>query len=80
MRIKNTVLKADAMLKKINERYDMQAANAMDIKQAYGGNLESIFCAFRFGYMQGMKAAKAESKKEGTSGEKLVHSDSEKQG
>ena len=63
MAIKNVVKKADSLIGTINPRYDMTINNVKEIHDMYGGSFETICCSFRFGYMQGMKAAKAEMKK-----------------
>lgn len=65
MGVKNVVLKADAVIKKIDPRYDMTFDQAISIKQFYGGNVESIACAFNFGYLQGMKVANSAGNNEG---------------
>ena len=63
MTIKNTVEKANSMRGMINPHYNMTIVNATEIHDVYGGNFESICCSFRFGYLQGVKAAKAEMRK-----------------
>ena len=65
MTIKNTVQKADSIIGQINPYYDMTVNNAKEIHEVYGGGLDAICCSFRFGYLQGMKAAKAELKRGG---------------
>lgn len=64
MGIKNVIQKSDATLGKINPRYDLTCENMREIRDTYGGSFDVICCSFRFGYLQGMKAAKAEMKKE----------------
>lgn len=46
----------------INIRYDLCAENITDIKDASHDIYDLICNGFRFGYMQGLKAAKAEMK------------------
>lgn len=46
----------------INIRYDLCAENITDIKNASRDMYDLICNRFRFGYMQGLKAAKAEMK------------------
>ena len=65
MRVKNVVSKASTIIETINPRYDISCENIREIHDIYGGSFEAICCSFRFGYMQGMKAAKAEEKKGG---------------
>lgn len=56
--IKNTVALIRKSIGHIDSRYDLLARNVEDIY--------NMSCnGFRFGYMQGMKAAKAEMKKGG---------------
>lgn len=63
--VKNVVEKAKSVTEKINPYYDMSFENMREIYNTYGGNFEVICCSFRFGYLQGIKAAKAEMKKRG---------------
>lgn len=67
MGIKNVVLDAGKIMK-IDSQYDMTLDQAISIKQFYGGNVESIACAFNYGYLQGMKAANSAGDNEGTEG------------
>ncbi len=61
-RVKNCVKKADQV--KINEYYDMTVENLQEIRDAYKNQLPSmLYAAFRFGYLQGQKAQRAEEKK-----------------
>ena len=59
-RLTGVVAKANQLVGKINPHYDLTSGNIQEIHREYGGNIESICCAFKFGYLQGMKAAKAE--------------------
>lgn len=61
--MKNVVEKAKTMHGKINPRYDLRVNEIVEIYDTYGGNFDVICCSFKFGYLQGMKAAKAEMKK-----------------
>jgi hypothetical protein len=65
MPIKNAVQKANLMIGQINPHYDMTVNNVKEIHEVYGGSFETICCSFRLGYLQGMKAAKAEMKRGG---------------
>ena len=47
----------------IVDRYDMGVCNVKDIKEGSKDMFDMIVNGFRFGYMQGMKAARAEMKK-----------------
>lgn len=50
---------------RIDARYDMHQSNAKEIRAASSGALDMIYNGFKFGYMQGMKAAKAAAQKGG---------------
>ena len=53
------------MLGKVNNRYDLTANEMNDIYQKYKNDMVGLIgCAFRFGYLQGSKAVKAEMRKE----------------
>lgn len=61
----NAVEKAEKMLGKINNRYNLTAREMDEIYQEYNHDMfDLISCAFRFGYLQGSKAVKAEMRKE----------------
>lgn len=60
---KNVVQKSNSMIGQINPRYDMTVNNVKEIHEVYGGSFDTICCSFRLGYLQGMKAAKAEMKR-----------------
>lgn len=64
-RIKNAMKVIEASAGKINVAYDMSIENISEIYEASGNPFNMISNGFRFGYMQGMKAAKAEVKKGG---------------
>lgn len=63
--MKNVVEKAQDMIGKINPYYDMSFGNIMEIYEKSDNPINMISTSFSFGYMQGMKAAKAEMKKGG---------------
>ena len=63
--VKNAVEKTKSMTGKINPYYDMSFENVSEIYNTYGGNFEVICCSFKFGYLQGIKTAKAEMRKRG---------------
>lgn len=46
-----------------NNRYTIRFNNVCDIRKASSGEYDLISNSFYFGYMQGMKAAKAEMRK-----------------
>lgn len=64
-RIKNAVQKAESMTGKINPHYDMSISNMKEIYRESIGVWDMIHYSFQFGYLQGMKAARAEMKKGG---------------
>ena len=62
--VRNTMKLVNKAEGKISDGYDMHTKNMLDIYNASNGDrCRMIFNAFRFGYMQGMKAAKAEMRK-----------------
>ena len=64
-RIKNVLEKAENMTGKINTYYDI---SGLQIAEIYNGSrnwYQAISNGFKIGYLQGMKAAKAEVKKGG---------------
>lgn len=63
--LKSVVSKANAIIETINPCYDMSCKNMREIRDTYGGSFNAICCSFQFGYLQGMKAAKAEMEKGG---------------
>ena len=66
--VRNTMRLIEESNKKNNARYDMNIKNIDDIQQSNGDIFGMIYDSFRFGYMQGMKATKAEIKKGGANG------------
>ena len=61
----NTVEKAEKMLGKINSRYNLTCKEMDEIYRGCNHDIFNIIsCAFRFGYLQGSKAVKAEMRKE----------------
>lgn len=57
-----TIRAADAV--RTNPYYAMRVRHANEIQEAFGGSYDAIYCAFRFGYAQGVKAQKAAQKRE----------------
>jgi hypothetical protein len=64
MGVKNVILAAGEVTK-VDPHYDMTFDQALSIKNYYGGNVESIACAFNYGYLQGMTAANSAGNNEG---------------
>ena len=64
-RVRNTMQLINGSVGKIDVRYDLYAENITDIYDASRNDFDLICNGFRFGYLQGMKAAKAEMKKAG---------------
>lgn len=62
-RVKKTMQLIEESIGKINNDYDMCIENIEDIGKASQNAYDLICNGFRFGYMQGMKAARAERKK-----------------
>lgn len=62
-KVKNTMKLINSSIRKINNNYDMTVQNVRDIADASNEKYDLIVYGFRFGYIQGMKAAKAEMKK-----------------
>ena len=62
-RVKNTMKLIASYLKQANGNYALYANNIEDIYKISNTPCELIYNGFRFGYMQGMKAAKAELRK-----------------
>ena len=65
--VKNTMNLARKAKFVIDTKYDIYANNADDIYRESDSVFDMIINGFNFGYMQGMKAAKAEMKKCGAS-------------
>ncbi len=63
--IKNVIEKVEFTKVKINHRYGLTVGNAAEIREKSSGDFDMICNSFAFGYMQGMKAARAEMKKAG---------------
>lgn len=61
--VKNTMELVEKTSGCINARYDMHICNLLDIHKASSDTYDMICNGFRFGYIQGMKAAKAEERK-----------------
>lgn len=62
-RVKNTMDLISRSKVHINARYDMCIENIYDIYKASADCTDLICNGFKFGYIQGMKAAKAEMKR-----------------
>lgn len=63
-RVKNVVEKAESMMGKIPSGYQMSMSQIIELYNAFSNDQVSLIInSFQFGYMQGMKAAKAEMKK-----------------
>lgn len=60
--VSRTIKVAEAV--KVNSYYDMRVRHAREIQEAFGGTFDAIYCAFRFGYAQGVRAEKAAQKRE----------------
>ncbi len=60
MGVKNTMKVADSALGKVNPKYDLTQKNWIDIVESSGNLFDAAKNGFRFGYMQGVKAARAE--------------------
>jgi len=56
--VRNTMQLINSTVGKIDDKYDMTAENMYDILNASDDKINLITNSFRFGYMQGMKAAK----------------------
>lgn len=64
-RIQNAMKVVETSIGKINTAYEMSVDNIAEIYEASNDSFEMICNGFKFGYMQGMKAAKAEMRKGG---------------
>lgn len=64
-RIKNAIKLIEASTEKINVAYEMSIGNMTEIYEASSTPFEMISNSFAFGYMQGMKAARAKMRKAG---------------
>lgn len=61
----NTVEKAEKMIGKVNNRYNLTCKEMEEMYREYNHDIFNLIsCAFRFGYLQGSKAVKAEMRKE----------------
>ena len=71
MPVKNVIKKTKNMVGTINPYYDMTFLNMMEIYNAYSKQpFDQICSSFKFGYLQGMKAARAEIERGGRKNEK----------
>ncbi len=64
-KVKNTMELVKKSIGHIDSNYTMYAGNIKDIMEASENGYDLICNGFRFGYMQGMKAAKSEMKRGG---------------
>lgn len=62
-RIVNTSQLIEQAIGNINSRYDIYSKNVEDIANISHNYYDLIVNGFRFGYMQGLKAAQAEGRK-----------------
>lgn len=62
-RVRNTMKLIEKAAQFVNDRYSLCLNNVGDIKKASTSEIDLITNGFYFGYMQGMKAAKAEMRK-----------------
>lgn len=60
MAVKNAMKVVESALGKVNPKYDLTQKNWVDIVEFSKDPVEAVQNGFLFGYMQGMKAAKAE--------------------
>lgn len=63
--IKNVTRIIEKSIGKIDERYDMCVSDIEAIEKMSYSKYDFIANGFRFGYMQGLKAARAETKRNG---------------
>lgn len=63
--MKSAIQKANEAISKINPRYDMKQKEIEEIYENIDSPIKAICVSFRFGYLQGIKAAKAEMRKGG---------------
>lgn len=57
---RSVIEKAESMAGRINKRYALSTNEAFEVYEKTSGPIEAIAVSFRYGYMQGIKAAKAE--------------------
>ncbi len=60
--VRNTMRLVESALEQVDVRYDIRVKNIKDIYAASNSPFDMICKGFMFGYMQGMKAARAEQK------------------
>lgn len=58
--VRNTMKLIEESTEQINERYDLYSHNVDDIHANSKNPIDMIVKGFRFGYMQGVKATRAE--------------------
>ena len=59
---RSVIEKAESMTGRINKRYALRINEALEVYDKTASPIEAIAVSFRYGYMQGMKAAKTEMK------------------
>ena len=64
-KLKNVVEKAESMIGKIPAGYELNTAQVAELYEKSPDWFHLIGNSFRFGYLQGMRAAKAEAKRGG---------------
>lgn len=62
---KSVIEKAESMVGKINPYYALKTDEALELCKDSGDEFHMVVNSFRYGYLQGMKAAKAELEKGG---------------
>lgn len=60
---KNVMLKIKEARKIINPYYDMRISEIQEIVNQVSGKFGLVVCGFEYGYLKGMRAAKAEMKR-----------------
>lgn len=63
--VRNTMKVIEQAKGIMNLKYEMHLNNVLDVRDASEDIYDMIFNGFHFGYMQGMKAAKAEMERGG---------------
>lgn len=61
--LKSVKEKVETSKIKINPRYDINTLEMLDLCKQEGATVEAAFLAFKYGYIQGTKAAKAEMRR-----------------
>lgn len=61
-RYKDIMKTIDSTTQLVNPRYDVSFDDAKTIAKHSNGDIDKVYNGFRLGFLQGMKAAKAEMK------------------